>query len=116
MHEMSLTQGIVDICLEHAGGRRIKQVLVEIGGLSGVVPEAVSFCFEATTSGTLAEGASLEIRHLKGSGQCLECSLTQPMERIYDPCSGCGSFAVEVTGGKEMRVLEIEVEEGLQPE
>lgn len=116
MHEMSLTQGIVDTCLKHAAGRPIKMVLVEIGSLSGVLPEAVQFCFEAIASGTVAEGASLEIRRVKGVGQCLECSLTQPMEQIYDPCSGCGSFALDITAGKEMRLLEIEVEEDFQPE
>ena len=58
MHEMSITQGIIDICEKHAGGRRVLSVDVEIGELSSVVPEAVEFCFEACSQGTLLEGAT----------------------------------------------------------
>jgi len=45
MHELSLTQGIVTICLQHAQGKRVTAVTVEIGLLGSVVPEAVEFCF-----------------------------------------------------------------------
>lgn len=111
MHEMALTRGIVDICLQHAAGRRIKIVAVEIGTLSGVVPEAVDFCFSACSSDTLAEGARLEIRRQEAEGRCLDCAALQPVEQLYDPCRQCGSYALEILRGKEMRVVEIEVDD-----
>ncbi|SJZ35386.1 Hydrogenase-3 nickel incorporation protein HypA [Trichlorobacter thiogenes] len=111
MHEMSLTQGIVDICLQHSGGQRITTVVIEIGTLSGVVPEAVEFCFSACSSDTLAESARLEIRRLEAQGRCLDCSTLQPVERLYDPCRHCGSYALEILSGEEMRVVEIEVDD-----
>jgi len=109
MHELSITQGIVDICLQHAGGRAVTLVVVEIGALSGVVPEAVEFCFAACSLDTLAEAARLEIRRVDGKGRCLDCTAEQPIERLYDPCRQCGSYALEIVGGEEMRVVEIEV-------
>ncbi|ACD97164.1 hydrogenase maturation nickel metallochaperone HypA/HybF [Trichlorobacter lovleyi] len=111
MHEMALTQGIVDICLQHAGGQRISTVVIEIGTLSGVVPEAVEFCFSACSTETLAASARLEIRRIEAQGRCLDCSGVQPVERLYDPCRQCGSYALELLSGEEMRVVEIEVDD-----
>lgn len=109
MHEMSITQGIIDICLHHAGGRPVNTVVVEIGALSGVVPEAVEFCFTACGIDTLVEGARLDIKRIGGKSRCQECSAEQPMERLYDPCCQCGSYALDIISGEEMRVIEIEV-------
>ncbi len=111
MHEMAITQGIVDICEQHAGGRTVTAVVLEIGMLSGVVPEAVTFCFEACSSGTVAEGAQLQIEQLPGQGRCLACQREQRIERLFDPCRHCGSYQIEVVGGEELRVREIEVED-----
>lgn len=111
MHELALTQGIVDICLQHAGSRKIKVVVVEIGMLSGVVPEAVEFCFAACSRDTLAEAADLEIHQKEAEGRCLDCLMIQPVELLYDPCCQCGSYALEILSGKEMRVVEIEVDD-----
>lgn len=111
MHEMSITQGIVDICLQHAADRVITAVVVEIGTLSGVVPEAVEFCFAACTVDTVAAGAHLEIRRVNGWARCLECATEHAIERLYDPCPACDSYAVQLLKGEELRVLEIEVDD-----
>lgn len=109
MHEMALTQGIVELCEQHAGGHPVTTVVVSIGALSSVVPEALEFCFEACSLGTLLEGASLRIELVPGRGCCQECQYDQPMERLFDPCSQCGSFLMEILSGQDMRVREIEV-------
>lgn len=111
MHEMSITQGIIDICEQHAGGRRVLSLEVEIGELSGVVPEAVEFCFEACSRGTLLEGARLNILRVPGRGRCRECGADMPLAMVFDACRSCGGYRVVVEAGKEMRVREIEVEE-----
>lgn len=110
MHEMSITQGIVDLCLEKGGGRRVLSVIVEIGELSGVVPDAVEFCFEACCRGTAAEGACLEIRRIPGRGSCTACGAEFPRAEIFAPCPSCGSYAVATVAGEELRVVELEVE------
>jgi hydrogenase nickel incorporation protein HypA/HybF len=111
MHEMSITQGIIDICEKYAGGRRILSVDVEIGELSSVVPDAVEFCFEACSQGTLLDGARINIIRMPGSGQCLECGADTPLAALFGACQRCGSYQVKVVSGEEMRVREIEVDE-----
>ncbi|HEY4743621.1 MAG TPA: hydrogenase maturation nickel metallochaperone HypA [Desulfuromonadaceae bacterium] len=111
MHEMSITQGIIDICEQHAGGRRVIALDVEIGELSGVVPGAIEFCFEACSQGTLLEGARLTIISVPGQGRCQDCGGDTPLASIYGACARCGGYRVRITAGEEMRVREIEVEE-----
>ena len=111
MHEMSITQGIIDLCLEHAGGHRILSLDVEIGELSNVVPEAVEFCFEACSKGTLLEGARMAIIRIRGTGHCKECERETPLTELYGSCRHCGSHRVAVMTGEELRVREIEVDD-----
>ncbi|MDD5298789.1 MAG: hydrogenase maturation nickel metallochaperone HypA [Rhodocyclaceae bacterium] len=113
MHEMSLAEGVLQL-LEDAAGRenfrRVTTVWIEIGRLSGVEPEAMAFCFDAVTRGSIAEGARLEIISVPGTGHCLECGRDTELEAVYDSCSHCGAVPVQVTGGTEMRVKELEVD------
>lgn len=106
---MAITQGIVELCEQHAQGRPVQRVVVEIGALSGVVPEAVQFCFEACCAGTLLDGACLTIVRLPGRGRCLECQCEQECAQLFDPCSRCGSYCMQIVSGEELRVREIEV-------
>lgn len=113
MHEMSLAEGIrsiVDdaVSSQHLG--RVKTVVVEIGELSSVEVEALAFCFQAVMRGGPAEGATMELVRVAGSGWCMQCAQTVAMSRLYDPCPQCGSYQVQPTGGTEMRVRELEVE------
>lgn len=113
MHEMSLAEGVVQIVEDYArreSFRRVKAVWLEIGRLSGVEMEAMRFCFEAATRSTVAEGATLEILETPGSAWCLQCSEPVSVAARYDPCPRCGGYQLQVTGGTEMRVKELEVE------
>lgn len=110
MHELSITQGVVEICEKCAAGRRVTGVTLEIGALSGVVPEAVEFCFAACTDGTLLDGAALVIEQIAGQGRCEVCGIAFPISAYYDPCPACGAYGVVVAAGEELRVRELEVE------
>jgi hydrogenase nickel incorporation protein HypA/HybF len=113
LHELSLTQNLIEIAEKHArreGALFISSITVEIGALSGVIPEAVEFAFETCTNGTLAEGASLEIQHVPGVGRCLECGQECPLEALTDPCPSCHSFSLEILRGQDMLLIEMEID------
>jgi len=110
MHEMSITQSVVEICETHAAGRRVSCVVLEVGELAGVVPESIEFCFEACTSGTLLEGAKLAIELVPGVGRCPSCGCEPPVKTLFDPCPDCGAFGLTIVSGEELRVKELEVE------
>lgn len=113
MHEMSLAEGVLQLVEDTArreSAHRVKLVVLEIGRLSSVEPEAIRFCFEAVTHGGIAQGAALEIIAVPGAGWCMPCAETVAMEELYGACPKCGSHQVQPTGGTEMRVKEIEIE------
>ena len=113
MHEMSLAEGVLQLVEDTAkreNARRVKLVVLEIGRMSSVEPEALKVCFEAVTNGRIAQGAALEIIDVPGAGGCMLCSETVPMEALYGACPTCGSYQVQATSGTEMRVKEIEIE------
>lgn len=113
MHELSLAMGIVDIITDAARKQpfaRVARVRVAVGALAHVEPEALSFGFEMAAKGTVAEGAALSIERPAGAGRCLDCGAEVSLERRGDPCAACGGFAVEVRGGDDLRVIDLEVE------
>ena len=110
MHELSIAQGIIEVCEQHAKGKRVKSVSVQIGALSGVVPEALEFCYEAAVSGTLLEGSRLEIERIAATAFCECCGAVAEIERFTDSCPCCGGFPLEIRSGEEMRVKELEVD------
>lgn len=113
MHEMSLAEGILQIVEEAAaaqGFRRVKEIRLEIGALSGVEPEALEFSLEVVLRGSLAEGARLVLEPLPGAGFCLDCGERVRIDALYAPCPKCGGFQVQATGGTEMRVKDLLVE------
>ena len=113
MHEMALCEGVLQILEDNArkqGFRRVKSVRLEIGALSGVEVEAMRFGFDVVTKGTLAEGAGLQISEPPGEAWCMQCSRTVPVKQRFDACPLCGSYQLQVTGGDQMRIKELEVE------
>jgi hydrogenase nickel incorporation protein HypA/HybF len=113
MHEMALAEGILQLVEETAQRertQRVKLVVLEIGRLSTVEPEALRFCFDAVTRGSIAQGATLEIVHVAGVGWCMECAQSVPMSEQFGACPQCGGYQVQATGGTEMRVKEIEID------
>ena len=112
MHEMSLAEGVLQL-IEDAARRdrcsKVSTVWLDIGQLSGVEPEALAFCFDAVTRGTVAEGARLEIMTTPGQGWCQACARTVPMTEVFDACPHCGGYPLQVTAGTDMRIKELEV-------
>jgi Zn finger protein HypA/HybF involved in hydrogenase expression len=65
--EFGIAHQVIEVCAAASGGARITRVVLEIGKLSAVLPDAVRFCFDAATEGTVAEGAELEIIEVPGA-------------------------------------------------
>jgi hydrogenase nickel incorporation protein HypA/HybF len=74
MHELSITRNLVAIVAEAAAGRRVRRVTLAIGRLSGVMSEAVAFCFDVVAAGTPLAGAVLAIETIDGQARCRECA------------------------------------------
>jgi len=108
MHELSITQNLVAIVEGHAQGQQVKRVTLEIGKLSGVMAEAIRFCFEACTENTLLAGAQLEILEPDGEVTCRRCGLEFTVQQLYEVCD-CGSASLAIRSGDQLNIKEMEL-------
>jgi hydrogenase nickel incorporation protein HypA/HybF len=110
MHELAITRSILAIVGEAAKGRHVTRVTLEIGKLSGVMADAVAFCFDIVAAGTPASGAKLDIHEIDGRARCRDCDSDFAANTLFAPCP-CGSRRCERLAGEELNVKAIEVEE-----
>lgn len=114
MHELSIAENIVEIVRENVasnGSGKVKSVRVKIGQLAGVIPDSLDFCFTVITSGTLLEGARLEIEKTDIVAHCEDCGADSKVEGFIFQCPSCESVNIRVISGNELQVVEIEVDD-----
>lgn len=112
MHELALTESIINIVSDNAdslGAKAVNKVTIVVGKLSGAVPESLEFCFSAVSKGTVAENAELIIEHTDAPATCNGCGAKFFVEERFSPCPKCDSFDINVEGGSELYVKEIEI-------
>lgn len=112
MHELSIANGIVETVSGELASEpgRIVAVAVEVGVLSGVVPEALSFAWEAASQGTRLEGAKLKIRRKDAVVHCEECDADRALPSIDRlRCPVCDAYAPDLVSGRELRICEVEM-------
>lgn len=112
MHEMSICESILGVIRDQAEAQKftkVDRISLEIGPLSGVEIEALRFGFDVVMRDTLADGARLEIVETEGRAWCMPCGETVEIRQRFDACPLCGSHQLQVTGGEELRIRELEV-------
>lgn len=107
MHEFSIARSIVDIAEEAVTARQAKaveRIVLDIGRLSGIELDALSFVWDAATKESVLEGAEREVHIIQAQAKCLECEqVFEPVE-LMDACPQCGSYFYDILKGKEMQV------------
>ena len=113
MHELSIMESALSLALEkaqEAGARRVQGIRLRIGALSGVVPEALEFAFEALVPGTPAEGAQLAIEHVPARFWCTTCTREFEAPDMLAECPECHNPSADLRAGREMELASLEIE------
>ncbi|HWQ93334.1 MAG TPA: hydrogenase maturation nickel metallochaperone HypA [Clostridia bacterium] len=113
MHELSIMEGALAVALDQAQkarAERICAVRLRIGDLSGVVPEALEFAFETLSSGTLAEGAELQVERVPARFWCASCRQEFEAGALLAECPRCGVPSRDLRAGREMELASMEIE------
>lgn len=113
MHEMSIAQSLADIIREEMVRHevtKLKSARLQIGQMSAIVPEALSFCFEVISEGTDLEGAELIMDIVPLSGVCRGCGREFAIEEYSFICPRCGGSDIEMLSGRELALVSMEVE------
>lgn len=108
MHELAIMQSVVDMVVDRTEGRQVASVRLRVGKLSGVVADAMRFCFDIATMGTPLKGAALHIDETAGRAACRSCGAEFDVADLILLCY-CGSADVEVVAGRELLVTSVEM-------
>ena len=113
MHELSIMESALNTALHEArqaGASRVLAIRLRIGALSGVVPEALQFAFEALAPGTSAEGAQLLIADVAARFWCIPCEREFEADAMFSECPQCHTPSAQLRAGREMELASLEVE------
>ncbi len=113
MHEMAITQGILDIVLDSAktsNAKKVTSVTLVVGSLSQVVPDCVSFYFEIMTKDTIAEGAEFIVKEVPAKAECTKCGTVFEAEDMSLKCPECGEIFGKLISGRELSVESINID------
>lgn len=112
MHEVGLMESVLQLACDRAqqnGATKIHRIGLQVGTVSGVVPEALRFAFDACTQGTLAEGATLDIESLPALCHCPQCHIEfEPTDWVY-VCPQCDRPSSDIRQGHELLLTTLEI-------
>ncbi|SNQ52156.1 Hydrogenase nickel incorporation protein hypA [Frankia canadensis] len=106
MHELAVTQSVVDAILDRTGEAEVRVVRLVVGRLSGVVADSVRFCFDLVAEGTPLAGAVLAIDEPAGRARCRRCGAGFDTDDPLPLCA-CGCADIAVTGGDDLRIASV---------
>lgn len=112
MHELSVTESILDIACRHAvqaGAVSVTDIYIVMGRLSSIVDDSVQFYWEMISKDTLCANSRLHFERVPAELQCLDCARTYPMGAELAPCPHCQSARIKVIKGDEFRLDSIEI-------
>jgi hydrogenase nickel incorporation protein HypA/HybF len=113
MHELAVTQSILDLALKHADQANAKQITgihIVMGELSSNVDDSVQFYWDIIAKGTRAEGARLHFRRVPAEFECQNCSQKYRPTDVELLCPYCGSTRVRIVAGEEFYLDSIDID------
>jgi hydrogenase nickel incorporation protein HypA/HybF len=113
MHEQSIVESILTLALENAekaNARKIVSINLVVGSYTGVVEDAVNFYFGFLSKNTIAAGAKINCTHVPGQLRCRDCDILFPLQKRDYHCPKCEGRRVEIVGGRELYIENMEVE------
>ena len=115
MHELSVTESLLEISLRHAsaaGAHKVTDLYIVIGQMASIVDESVQFYWDIIAANTLAEGAQLHFERIPTKMACQVCQTEfSPGDMTFE-CPNCGSVQIRILSGEEFYLKAINVESG----
>jgi len=110
---MSLAVNIVNIGIDSAknnNAKKINEIVVEIGTLAGIIPDALEFCYISACKGTIADNSKLSLIVIPAEAHCPACDKGFEADNMVMQCPLCEELVFDVKGGRELRVKKINVD------
>jgi hydrogenase nickel incorporation protein HypA/HybF len=113
MHELSVTESILEIALRNANeakAKRVTNLYLVIGQLASIVDDSVQFYWDIISKDTIASGSVLHFKRLSATLKCLDCNNQYNPSNNGFSCPQCNSDHIKVISGDEFYMEAIDVE------
>ena len=114
MHELSIAQSIIKLAenaLPTNTDVEVSAVRIQVGELSGIEIDSLQFSFSIIKANTRLHNATLEIEVISGEAICNNCNHIFHLSALGNTCPSCNGYTLQITKGKEMKVINILVGE-----
>jgi hydrogenase nickel incorporation protein HypA/HybF len=109
VHELSICRSLVALVTEHAAGRPVDRVVLDVGCLRQVVPETLRYSWQIVVADTPLAGSTLDINQIPVVLECRVCACSTVIEAPMFRCGTCGSTEVDVVSGQELLLRSLEL-------
>lgn len=113
MHELSVTESVLEIACKHAEeaqATRVTDIHLVIGQLSSIVDDSVAFYWDIIAKDTLCDHAKLHFKRIPAELVCLDCEHQYLLDTELMPCPNCGSPRIRLLAGDEFQLESIEIQ------
>jgi hydrogenase nickel incorporation protein HypA/HybF len=113
MHEIGIMECTLEIAITSAkeqNASKIKQIMMNIGKLSGVVPDALEFAFDVLRKETIAQNAILKIKTIPVVCYCNTCQENFSPPEWFFECPHCHQFSNNILQGQKIELISVEIE------
>jgi hydrogenase nickel incorporation protein HypA/HybF len=113
MHELSVTEHVLNIALRHANqnqATRVTDIYITVGRLSSIVDDSIQFYWDIISQDTICKGAQLHFNRVPARLLCLICGNEFTLEQESTPCPSCGSAQLKIISGEECFMDSIGIE------
>ncbi len=113
MHELAITEQILNLALRHATEANAHQVTdlhLQIGALSTIIDDSVQFYWDIISRDSLCEGAVLHFHTVPAQLHCQDCDQAYTLDHELTACPQCGGIKVKILSGQEFQLTSIDIE------
>lgn len=113
MHELSVTESILNLCKEYAlkeNATKVTDIHLVIGRLSSIVDDSVQFYWDFVAENSICEGAKLHFERKPAILLCVDCNREYGINEKMTPCPVCGGYNTRIISGEEFYLESIEIE------
>ena len=113
MHELSVTKGLLKICLEEGqkhNVKKIKKISIKVGELTDLVPSCITYYFNIVAKDTIAENTEINVEKIPVEIKCMECDYEGELGKNNYICPRCKSNKYKIIKGREFYLDTMEVD------
>ena len=107
MHELAVTESILNIATEHAqkaNAQHVTDIYLVIGQLASIVDDSVQFYWDMISQDSICSNAKLHFTRVPAKLECLNCNTSYTLDKELTFCPNCHSSRVKIISGDDFHL------------